>query len=116
MNLLARQPLSRLFCAPTRASLRLHRDGPSRTCSLSTLAILEQRDGKLNVSSLAAVTAGKSLGGSVSAFVACKGAKAVAEEAAKVEGLDTVIYVDNAAYDRVIMHSEAVGCKSSCTL
>ncbi|KAF2122365.1 electron transfer flavo protein-like protein subunit alpha [Lophiotrema nucula] len=67
---------------------------------LSTLAVLEQRDGKLNVASLAAVTAGAKLGGSVTAFVAGSGVKAVADEAAKAKGIEKVIYVENSAYDR----------------
>jgi electron transfer flavoprotein alpha subunit len=41
------------------------------------------------------------LGGSVTGLVAGKGVRAVAEEAAKVEGLEKIIYVENEAYDRV---------------
>ncbi|KAF2010337.1 electron transfer flavo protein-like protein subunit alpha [Aaosphaeria arxii CBS 175.79] len=67
---------------------------------LSTLAVLEQRDGKLNVASLAAVTAGQKLGGSVTAFLAGSGVKSVAEEAAKTKGIEKIIYVENGAYDR----------------
>jgi electron transfer flavoprotein alpha subunit len=70
---------------------------------LSTLAVLEQREGKLNVSSLAAITAGAKLGGSVTAFVAGSGVKAVADEAAKVKGIEKVLYVENGAYDKVRM-------------
>lgn len=76
-----------------------HRSAIARL--LSTLAVLEQRDGKLNMSSLAAVTAGGKLGGPVTAFVAGSGTKQVAEEAAKVKGIDKVVYVDSGAYDRV---------------
>ncbi|EON69253.1 electron transfer flavoprotein alpha subunit [Coniosporium apollinis CBS 100218] len=67
---------------------------------LSTLAVLEQREGKLNVSSLAAVTAAQKLGEPVTGFVAGSNVKAVAEEAAKVEGIDKIIYVENGAYDK----------------
>lgn len=67
---------------------------------LSTLAILEQREGKLNSSSLGAVTAGQKLGGPVHGFIAGKDVKSVAEEAAKTEGIEKIILVDNAAYDR----------------
>lgn len=67
---------------------------------LSTLAVLEQREGKLNMSSLAAVSAAMKLGGEVTGFVAGGNIKAVAEEAAKVEGLNKIIWVDNAAYDK----------------
>jgi electron transfer flavoprotein alpha subunit len=68
---------------------------------LSTLAVLEQRDGKLQNSSLAAITAGTKLGGSITAFVAGSGAKSVADEAAKVKGIEKIIYVDSDAYNRV---------------
>ncbi|OQO07061.1 hypothetical protein B0A48_07627 [Cryoendolithus antarcticus] len=66
----------------------------------STLAVLEQRDGKLNMSSLAAVSAAQKLGNNVHAFVAGGNIKAVAEAAGKVEGIEKVVYVDNAAYDK----------------
>ena len=68
---------------------------------LSTLAVLEQRDGNLNVSSLGAVTAGAKLGGAVTAFVAGSGVKSVAETASKVKGVQKVIYVENPAYEKV---------------
>lgn len=67
---------------------------------LSSLAVLEQRDGKLNVSSLAAVTAAQKLGGSVTALIAGSNIKTVAEEVGKVAGIEKVIFVDNGAYDR----------------
>ncbi|KAI9725343.1 MAG: Electron transfer flavoprotein alpha-subunit [Chrysothrix sp. TS-e1954] len=67
---------------------------------LSSLALLEQRDGKLNVSSLAAVSAAQKLGGSITGFVAGKNGKMVAQEAAKVKGLEKVLYVENEAYDK----------------
>ena len=66
---------------------------------LSTLAVLEQREGKLNNSSLAAVTAGQKLGGSITGFLA--GPKSVAEEAAKVKGVEKVMVVENGDYDKV---------------
>lgn len=68
---------------------------------LSSLAVLEQRDGKLNHGSLRAVTAAKTLGGSITGFVAGGNIKAVADEAAKVSGIEKIIAVDNAAYDKV---------------
>ncbi|KAM3423599.1 putative electron transfer flavoprotein subunit alpha [Cercospora zeina] len=66
----------------------------------STLAVLEQREGKLNMSSLASVSAAQKLGGSIHGFVAGSNIKSVAEEASKVEGLEKVIYVENGAYDK----------------
>lgn len=68
---------------------------------LSTLALLEQKDGKLSNSSLVAISAGTKLGGSITAFVAGSGAKSVAEEAAKVKGIEKIVYVENASYDKV---------------
>lgn len=79
---------------------------------LSTLAVLEQREGKLNMSSLAAVSAAMKLGGSITGFVAGSNVKAVAEEAAKVEGLEKVIYVDNASYDKVCHTIARPSCPS----
>ena len=68
---------------------------------LSALAVLEQKDGKLNVGSLSAVTAAQKLGGTIHAFVAGSSIKSVAEEAAKVEGVEKIIAVENGAYDKV---------------
>ncbi|KAJ1333605.1 electron transfer flavoprotein alpha subunit [Microdochium nivale] len=67
---------------------------------LSSLAVLEQRDGQLNHGSLSAVTAAKQLGSTVHAFLAGGGVKSVAEQAAKLDGVDKIIAVDNAAYDK----------------
>lgn len=67
---------------------------------LSTLAILEQKDGKLNSGSLGAVTAGQKLGGSVHGFIAGKAGKSIAQEAAKIQGLEKVLAVENEAYER----------------
>src|ERR1700761_7999845 len=74
---------------------------PSSARFLSSLAILEQRDGKLQASSLASVAAALKLGGSVTAFMAGSGAKSAAEEAAKIKGVEKIIYVENSAYERV---------------
>jgi len=68
---------------------------------LSALAVLEQRDGKLNVGSLSAITAALKLGGPIHALVAGSSIKGVAEEAAKVEGVEKIIAIENGAYDKV---------------
>lgn len=68
---------------------------------LSSLAVLEQREGKLQNASLSAVTAAQKLGGSITGFLAGSGVKAVAEEAAKVKGLEKIIMIDNGSYDKV---------------
>ena len=67
---------------------------------LSTLAVLEQREGKLQNGSLSAVTAAKKLGGSITGFVAGSSIKPVAEEAAKVEGVEKILMVENGSYDK----------------
>ncbi|RFU35656.1 hypothetical protein B7463_g693, partial [Scytalidium lignicola] len=67
---------------------------------LSSLAVFEQRDGVLNPSSLASVTAAQKFGGPITAFVAGSNIKIVAEKAAKVKGVDKIIAVENAAYDK----------------
>jgi electron transfer flavoprotein alpha subunit len=68
---------------------------------LSSLAVLEQRDGKLIHGSSSAVTAAQKLGGPITGFVAGGNIKSIAEEAAKIAGVDKIIAVDNAAYDKV---------------
>jgi electron transfer flavoprotein alpha subunit len=69
---------------------------------LSTLAVLEQRDGKLQSSSLSAIVAAQKLGGTITGFVAGSGVKGTsAAEAAKIKGLDKIIAVENEAYDKV---------------
>ena len=68
---------------------------------LSSLAVLEQRGGELQYSSLSAVTAAQAIGGPLIGFVAGKAAKKVAEQAAKIKGLSKVIVVENDAYERV---------------
>lgn len=99
------------FIRQARTQLK-PRVGPTPVASLSalarllsSLAVLEQKDGKLNLGSLGAVTAAKKLGGSITGFVAGGNIRAIAEEAAKVAGIEKVIAVDNSAYDRVRCHT-----------
>lgn len=68
---------------------------------LSTLAVLEQRDGQLNHGSLSAFTAAKKLGGPVHGFIAGSNISGAAGEAAKVDGVQKIITVENAAYEKV---------------
>ncbi|OQE23070.1 hypothetical protein PENSTE_c009G10423 [Penicillium steckii] len=68
---------------------------------LSTLAVLEQREGKLQNSSLSAIAAAQKLGGPVTAFLAGSGVKGTsAAEAAKIKGLEKVVAVENDAYEK----------------
>ena len=68
---------------------------------VNTLAILEQREGKLNNASLSAVTAAQKIGATTTGFIAGSGVKSIAEEAAKVKGLNKIIMVENGSYDKV---------------
>ncbi|GAB1319064.1 Electron transfer flavoprotein alpha-subunit [Madurella fahalii] len=96
----------RVFSALARPALRdatipaFARSPAALRRLLSALAVLEQRDGKLNASSLSAITAAQKLGGSIHGFVAGSNIKLVAEEAAKVEGVEKIIAVENAAYEK----------------
>ena len=76
---------------PQRVSARL----------LSSLAVLEQRDGKLQSASLSAVTAAKKLGGPITGFIAGSEIRPVAEEAARVQGVEKIIMVENDMYVKV---------------
>ena len=67
---------------------------------LSTLAVLEQRDGRLLTSSLASISAAQKLGGTIHGIVAGGNIDRVAAEASRAAGLEKVLYIDNAAYDR----------------
>ncbi|KAK6525634.1 Electron transfer flavoprotein alpha-subunit [Arthrobotrys megalospora] len=73
----------------------------------STLALFEQRDGKLQPSAQNVVTAAKKLGNPVIGFVAGKAAKDAAEQAAKIEGVDKVVYVASEAYEKGLPESYA---------
>jgi Electron transfer flavoprotein, alpha subunit len=96
---------SQIFPAPT-----LRQPASSALARLlSTLAVLEQRDGKLQNSSFSAIAAAQKLGGPVTAFVAGSGVKSTsAAEAAKIKGLEKVIAVENDAYEKVYTACEAL--------
>jgi electron transfer flavoprotein alpha subunit len=70
----------------------------------STLAVLEQKEGKLNHGSLSAITAAQKVGGPVHGFVAGSNIKPVADEAATADGVERIIAVDNGAYDKVYIY------------
>lgn len=98
---LTRQLLSRRGDAVLGRSLRWASSRYSRSSALSTLAILEQRDGQLVHGSLSAITAGIKLGGPVHGFLAGSKVSSAAEQAAKVKGVEKIITVENDAYDKV---------------
>lgn len=83
----------------TRIQLgRTHQSAFARL--LSSLAVLEQKDGALQNSSLSAVTAAQKLGDSVTGIIAGSNVKRVAQDAAKVKGLEKIIMVESGAYNK----------------
>ncbi|KAG5983335.1 hypothetical protein E4U55_000207 [Claviceps digitariae] len=72
----------------------------SRSRLLSTLAILEQRDGQLLQGSLSTFTAARKIGGTIHGFVAGANVSAASEEAAKVDGVDQIIKIENEVYEK----------------
>lgn len=82
-----------LRCASTAS-------GCVRTRLLSTLAIFEQRDGQLNHGSLSTLTAARKLGGAVHGFIAGSKVSAAAQLAAKVDGVEQIVVVENEAYEK----------------
>lgn len=101
MLLIARRRVSSQAPWSLRRSAGLIRPNSAAQAPLSTLAILEQKDGKLNPGSLSAVEAAKKLGGPIHALVAGGNIQAAAQDAAKVEGIDKILVVENGAYDKV---------------
>ncbi len=65
---------------------------------MTTLLLAEHNNSALNDATAKAVAAAKGLGGPVHVLVAGSGARAVAEQAAKLAGVDKVLVADNAAY------------------
>lgn len=74
---------------------------------LSTLAIIEHRDGKISTLSLHAITAASKVGGPVTGLLAGSGAKQLADKVAKIVGLDTVRYSESKIYDNGLPESYA---------
>jgi len=69
---------------------------------LSTLAVLEHKEGKVSPQSFPAVTAASKFGGPITVFLAGSGSEKAAEQAAKLNGVEKVIYTSNNAYDKVL--------------
>ena len=91
----------RAECCLMTFNLFSRQNQPTLVRHLSSLTVLEQREGKLQNASLSAITAAQKLGGSITGFIAGSKARSAAEEAAKVEGLKRVIMIENDAYDKV---------------
>ncbi|CUS09084.1 unnamed protein product [Tuber aestivum] len=67
---------------------------------LSTLAILEHREGRISAQSFPVVTAASKFGGPITVLLAGSGSKEVSTQAAKLNGVEKVIYASNNAYDK----------------
>ncbi|MFD2678992.1 electron transfer flavoprotein subunit alpha/FixB family protein [Camelimonas lactis] len=65
---------------------------------MTTLLLAEHNNSALNDATAKAVAAARGLGGPVHVLVAGSGTRAVAEQAAKLAGVDKVLVADNAAY------------------
>ena len=108
LNMLQAAPRSvfrQLRCRARTSKVSYAFQSPQLARLLSSLAVLEQRDGTLNPSSLAAITAAREVGGSVTALVAGSNITPVAQEVAKVNDLSKVIKIDNGAYDKVDIYT-----------
>ncbi|TVP90545.1 MAG: electron transfer flavoprotein subunit alpha/FixB family protein [Pseudomonadaceae bacterium] len=65
---------------------------------MTILVIAEHNNAELNGATLNTVAAAKAIGGDIAVLVAGEGCSAVADAAAKVEGVSKVLLADNAAY------------------
>ena len=74
---------------------------------MSVLVYAEHDNAALNKVTLSVVAAAKAIGGDITVLVAGKGCGAVAEEAAKIEGVAKVLCADNDAYEHQL--AENVG-------
>ncbi|MBD3643059.1 MAG: FAD-binding protein [Alcanivorax sp.] len=74
---------------------------------MSVLVYAEHDNAALNKVTLSVVAAAKEIGGDITVLVAGKGCGAVAEEAAKIDGVSKVLCADNDAYEHQL--AENVG-------
>ena len=74
---------------------------------MTTLVIADHDNKDLGSATLVAVTAAQKLGGDVHVLVAGEGSQAVADAAAKVEGVAKVLHADDAAYGHQIAENVA---------
>ncbi|MCJ1466468.1 Electron transfer flavoprotein alpha-subunit [Pseudocyphellaria aurata] len=71
------------------------------------MTVFEQKDGVLKSSSLSAVTAAQKLGGSITGIIAGSNIRRVAQNAAKVNGLEKIIMIESVAYDKGLSENYA---------
>ena len=66
---------------------------------MATLVYAEHDNASLNAATLIAVSCAKAIGGDITVLVAGAGCSAVADAAAKVDGVSKVLLADNAIYE-----------------
>lgn len=74
---------------------------------MSVLVYAEHDNAALNKVTLSVVAAAKAIGGDITVLVAGKGCGAVAEEAAKIDGVSKVLCADNDAYEHQLAENIA---------
>lgn len=74
---------------------------------MSVLVYAEHDNNALNAVTLSVIAAAQKIGGDVAVLVAGENASAVAEEAAKAEGVSKVLLADNAAYSHQLAENVA---------
>lgn len=85
----------------------LRQVGRIRQRGLSTLAIIEHQDGKVQPGTLSALTAASKLGGPIHALLAGSNAKTHSSKVSQIKGVEKVVYVANEAYDKGLPESWA---------
>jgi len=104
----ARASLLRPFRRSTRSTISSRLFLLSRRL-LSTLVVLEHKEGKVSAQSFPAVTAASKFGEPITVFLAGSGSEKAAEQAAKLNGVGKVIYTSNSAYDKVLSFPPLLG-------
>ena len=79
-----------------------HKAGHDGVLDMTTLLIAEHDNASLKDATNKALTAAKALGQPVHVLVAGKGARAVADAAAKLDGVEKVLNADNASYEHML--------------
>ncbi|KAF9186751.1 hypothetical protein BGZ51_001776 [Haplosporangium sp. Z 767] len=81
--------------------------GYASSANVSTLLLVEHKDNKISASTLNALTAASTLGGSVTALVAGNAPESVVGEVSKLAGVSKVLVAKDAAFTHVLPESHA---------
>ncbi|KAF9938739.1 hypothetical protein BGZ75_001753 [Mortierella antarctica] len=81
--------------------------GYASTGNVSTLLLVEHKDNKISASTLNALTAASTLGGSVTALVAGNAPESVVDQVAKLTGVSKVLVAKDAAFTHALPESHA---------